>query len=118
MDIGERIKFLRKTNKWTQTELGEKIGLSYGAVASIESGRNDPSSETTIKLSGIFGVSADYLLTGKEGTNEINEDEREILEIMRKDSDFSEAVKKAAGLKKKVINYLDSYRSVDKHATI
>lgn len=101
MKTGEIIKKLRKERGWNQSELGEKIGLSYGGIAAIEQGRNDPSASAVIKLSSIFGVSTDYILTGKESTGEISDDEREILEILRKDEEFNTAVKNAAGIKKR-----------------
>jgi transcriptional regulator with XRE-family HTH domain len=110
MSTGTLLKELRKKHGWTQAELGEKIGMTYSGIASIENDKADPSKATTLKLSEIFNVSTDYLLTGKEEPTGISQDEKEVIEIMRKDSDFSEAVKKAAGLKKKVINYLESYK--------
>lgn len=116
MDIGFRIKELRKKRGLNQPELGKIVNLTGSTISAIEIGKNNPTPDAIIRLCNFFEVSADYLLTGKEGTSEINEEEREVLEIMRKDSDFSEAVKKAAGLKKKVINYLESYQPQQAHA--
>jgi transcriptional regulator with XRE-family HTH domain len=115
MDIKDRLKNLRKSKNLTQAELGENTQISLTTINKAEAGKGDLSTEQVIKLSSFFGVSADYLLTGKEGTSEINEEEREVIEIMRKDSDFSEAVKKAAGLKKKAISYLGSYQQQQTH---
>lgn len=115
MTIGTRIKTLRKEKGLNQTELGNLINLSHGAVAAMESGRNDPSSETTIKLSEIFNVSTDYLLTGKKEPVGISQDEKEVIEIMREDKAFKKAVTEAAGLKKKVISYLVNYKQTEQH---
>jgi transcriptional regulator with XRE-family HTH domain len=116
MNTGERIKILRKEKNWNQAELGAKIGLGDRAVSSIEKGINAPSAETVIKLSEIFEVSTDYLLTGKEGTNEISPDEKEVIEIMRGNDDFKKAVKQAASFQKKAISYLSCYKSSEVHA--
>ena len=109
MNIGERIKILRKEKNWNQTELGEKIGLGDKAVSSIEKGRNAPSAELIIKLSEIFEVSTDYLLKGVETERRISETEQEILEVLRGDKDMTNAVMEFARVKKKVINFTKNY---------
>lgn len=116
MNIGIRIKQLRKANNLNQTELAEKLNLSASVISYIEAGKSTPTIEAATKMAEIFNVSLDYLVTGKEGTSEINEEEREVLEIMRRDMDFSEAVKKAASFKKKAINFLVSYQPQQAHA--
>lgn len=111
MKTGEIIKKLRKERGWNQTELGEKIGLTYGGIASIEQGRADPTKKITIKLAEIFEVSTDYILTGKESTGEISEEEREVLNAMREDVAFRQVAIEATKLKKKVINCFKNYRT-------
>lgn len=110
MTTGETIKKLRKKRGWNQTQLGEKVGLSFGGIASIEQDRADPSKATTLKLAEIFGVTTDYLLTGKESTGEISDEEREVLTAMREDNAFKEVAIEAAKLKKKVISYFKNYQ--------
>ncbi len=66
MDIGERIRELRKNSKVSQAELAKKIGVSSGNVGDWERGRVKPGAEALIALMNYFKVSADYLLTGKE----------------------------------------------------
>ena len=116
MSIGKRIKELRKKHGLNQAELGEIIGLTYSAVSSIESDRSEPTSKVIMKLSELFKVSADYLLTGKEEPIGISQDEKEVIEIMRGDSDFKKAVTQAASFKKKAINYLSHYQQQHAHA--
>lgn len=60
--IGKKIKNLRKAKKWTQLQLAEKIGKQDSTVRTWELGRSEPDNATVIKLSQLFGVSADYLL--------------------------------------------------------
>ena len=56
MNIGERIKSLRKDSGLTQKQLGEKIGISEFSVRKYESGDRTPST-TTLKVIGrIFNL--------------------------------------------------------------
>ncbi len=109
MKTGEIIKKLRKERGWNQSELGEKIGMTYGGIASIEQCRNDPSTSAVVKLAEVFGVSTDYLLTGKEGTNDISEEERDILSVIRDDKAMRSAMMEVARVKKKAISFTRSY---------
>jgi transcriptional regulator with XRE-family HTH domain len=118
MNIGERIKILRKEKNWNQTELGEKIGLGDKAVSSIEKGRNAPSAELIIKLSEIFEVSTDYLLKGVEPERRISESEQEILDVLREDKAMTNAVMEFAKVKKKAISYLGSYSVANQNTVL
>ncbi|HHW90775.1 MAG TPA: helix-turn-helix transcriptional regulator [Clostridiales bacterium] len=61
--IGERIRELRKANKWTQQELAEKLGLDRTTISKWErQGGSEPDNLTITKLADIFDVSTDYLL--------------------------------------------------------
>ena len=62
---GQRIKTLRIEKGLTQEELGEKLGLDKGTVSKMERGENAPTAKTLIALREIFGVSTDWILTGK-----------------------------------------------------
>ncbi len=64
--LGSRIAALRKEMGWSQAALAARLGVSASAVGMYEQGRREPSNELLISLSGIFGVSVDYLLTGQE----------------------------------------------------
>lgn len=60
--LRDTLKELRNDKNLTQKELSEKLGLSKNAVCEYEKGRAEPSIETLIELSKIFGVSVDYLV--------------------------------------------------------
>ena len=62
VDIGSRIKELRASQKITQNEFAERLGVSKSAISSYENGSRLPSYEILIKISRIFKVSTDYLL--------------------------------------------------------
>ena len=61
-DFGARLKKLRMKNHLTQKELGERIGLSKGAISTYELGVSQPPLEILAKLAGVFGITTDYLL--------------------------------------------------------
>ena len=65
MFIGTRLKTLRKINRMTQEQLGEKLGVTKVSVCCYENDIRTPSLETLSEISNIFGVSTDYLL-GKD----------------------------------------------------
>lgn len=62
VDIGKRIKELRKVRKMTQAEFAERLGVTTSAISSYENGTRLPSYEILIKIARIFRVSTDNLL--------------------------------------------------------
>lgn len=62
MVLGDKIIKLRRQNGWSQEELAEQLGISRQSVSKWESGTSVPDLDKIIKLSGIFGISTDYLL--------------------------------------------------------
>lgn len=114
MKMGERIKELRKKKGLNQSKLAKAVNSSTAMISVIEASKSKPTLELLTEFSGFFQVSTDYLLTGKEGTNEISEQEREILDVLRKDEEMANAVMEVAKVKKKAIRYLSqkSYESI------
>lgn len=62
MDIGNRIKLLRKKNNMTQKQLSEKLGLTPKMISFYENGERIPPLDIVEKLVTIFSTSADYLI--------------------------------------------------------
>lgn len=69
--IGKTIAELRKAKGWTQIELAEKLQVSDKAVSKWEQDSGAPSIEFFPALAEVFGVSIDYLMTGKKVEPEI-----------------------------------------------
>lgn len=63
--VGKTIAALRKEKGWTQVELAEKLQVSDKAVSKWEKDDAFPSVEFFPALAELFGVSIDYLMTGK-----------------------------------------------------
>lgn len=64
--IGKTIAELRKEKGWTQIELAEKLQVSDKAISKWEKDSGAPSVEFFPVLAEVFGVSIDYLMTGKK----------------------------------------------------
>ena len=73
VDMGDRIKELRVSQKITQSEFAERLGVTKSAISSYENNSRLPSYDILIKISRIFKVSTDYLLgCANEKTKTIN----------------------------------------------
>lgn len=91
--IHENIKKLRQKVGLTQKQLADYLNVERSTYSYYECGKNLPSIHSLIKLSKIFGVSCDYILTGKinsanskyfnDTINESTKKEREILFYFR-----------------------------------
>ena len=63
--LGARIAALRRVKGWSQAELAQLLQVSPSAVGMYEQGRREPAAEILVALAQLFGVTVDYLLTGK-----------------------------------------------------
>lgn len=75
-----RIAALRRQKGLSQAQLAKQLGVSPSAVGMYEQGRREPSADTLVALSEVFGVSVDFLLTGRAFPQERQELERMILD--------------------------------------
>lgn len=61
-DVCKRIRELRLRRGLTQTDLAAILGVSKSVISSYENAIHMPPYDILIRLSGIFGVTCDYLL--------------------------------------------------------
>ena len=64
MEIGIRIKMIRKEANLTQGEFGSRIGISLSGVSSLEVGKNTPSEQTIRAICSEFNINRDWLVDG------------------------------------------------------
>lgn len=57
MNMGEKIKRIRKAHNMTQEELASKIGVSTNSVHRYEHGTRNISFDTLEKIASVFGMS-------------------------------------------------------------
>lgn len=66
--VGNQIALLRKSKGLTQSELGERLGISFQAVSKWERGVTLPDTAILVDLAQILETSVDYILTGGSQT--------------------------------------------------
>lgn len=64
--VGEQIAVLRKSKNLTQSELGERIGVSFQAVSKWERGETLPDVTLLPDLAKILETTVDFILLGNE----------------------------------------------------
>ena len=62
MTNGERIKYLREKNGFTQKDIATRLGVEPAAISKYELDLREPNIKAIKKLATIFNVSIDYLL--------------------------------------------------------
>ncbi|MFC5648057.1 helix-turn-helix domain-containing protein [Paenibacillus solisilvae] len=62
MELGKRIRFIRKEQKRTQHEIAEACGFTKSMLSKIESGSTMPAVATLMKIAGALGVKVSDLL--------------------------------------------------------
>lgn len=65
MNFSERLAKARKAKGFTQSNVAEKLNVSFQAVSQWETGGTMPETEKLIDLAEFYEVSLDWLLTGK-----------------------------------------------------
>ena len=60
--IADTLKFLRKSKRYTQKEVAEKLGINTEAYATYERGRNEPPAEMLVRLSFLYDVPIDVIV--------------------------------------------------------
>ena len=90
--VGQRIKTARKNAGLTQKELGEKIGVSFQAIAQWETGARNPKHESLKRISDAIGCNFYWLLFGDLSSIE----DRSAFTVMRIFNTDDQKVEKAA----------------------
>lgn len=68
--ITNRVRALRfHQNEMSQTELGERVGLTRQTIAAIEGGKYSPSLETAFRIADVFGVTLDEVFQWVKSPN-------------------------------------------------
>lgn len=70
MDIGEKIKTLRKSKNKSQETLAFDIGVSRQTINKWETNKAQPNTENLLLLCSIFEVSADYFFESEPVDND------------------------------------------------
>lgn len=92
--LNERIKILRKQKELTQSQLANELGVTDKAVSKWEVGEANPDITLLPKIAELFGVTIDYLLTGKTeekfSLDDMDEEKRAFYLIKKDDANAFE----------------------------
>ena len=77
MTLGERIYKLRTEKEMSQGDLADALEVSRQSISKWETNGSVPELDKLIKLSEIFGISLDELVTGKETEQQKKQEEPE-----------------------------------------
>jgi phage repressor protein C with HTH and peptisase S24 domain len=77
--ISQRIFFELKNKGKKQKELAEYTGISTSAISAWNKNNTNPAAENLSTIADFLGVSLEYLITGKEKSPSLPEDELELL---------------------------------------
>ena len=62
MKLSDKLIELRKEKGWSQEDFAEKLDVSRQAISRWENGTALPDAQNILRISKLFGVTADYLL--------------------------------------------------------
>lgn len=60
MNIGKKLKELRLSRGWKQTDVADKVGLSRPAISNIESGKRALTLSTLQRFCEVFNIDISY----------------------------------------------------------
>ena len=83
MSLGERIYKLRTEKEMSQGDLADALEVSRQSISKWETNGSVPELDKLVKLSEIFGVSLDELVTGKETEQQDKKDEPEVMTALQ-----------------------------------
>ena len=83
MDIGERLKNLRKSKNITIYKLSKETGISQNHISGVENGKRQPTIETLRRLSAPLGITLSELFNEDGETTVLTANERVLVENYR-----------------------------------
>ncbi|MDN4139827.1 helix-turn-helix transcriptional regulator [Bacillus velezensis] len=96
---GKILTELREKKGWSKSFVAKKLGIkTMSTYANWEYGLRKPDGEMLVRIATLYGVTTDYLLTGKE-PNQFNTDlfdDSDLQLAFREARDFSEESQKQA----------------------
>lgn len=99
-EIGARIAKYRKLKNYSQREFAELIGVSGSRVSNWEQGTHRPDVDLLADICRVLDVSPSELLDVHLSTDELSEQERQLILAYRANSSLRPAVDKLLGIDK------------------
>ena len=107
MTLKERVKNLCKSNGISMNQLEKELGFATGYISKLD--KSTPNSKNIQKIADYFNVSVDYLISGKEPSdNKFSNEMSHLVGKIRNDKELSSVLLKYFELseekKKHIIN--------------
>ena len=83
IELAKRIRELRKSSDFTQSDLAEKTGLSTNFIALLEQGKRSPSIETLDKIAAALKVTLHELFYFPPRATKVQEAEKKLKDILK-----------------------------------
>ena len=112
MEFAERLKTLRKQEKFTQVQIAEKLEISQQAYAAWERGVKKPTQENLVKIAQVLNVSVDYLVGNSDNT----EDELDNIELLFRMNSKGLTDEEKVIFKKELIEFMEERKKAFKGA--
>ena len=71
--LGDRLKYARKQNGYTQGSLADIIGVSSGVIFNLEKNRHEPQTIVINAICQVLKINKEWLVNGIGEMNDINE---------------------------------------------
>ena len=72
-EIGRRISERRRQLNYTQEQMAEWMNVSIQMISNLERGNKSIRIENLVKVASILNVSTDYILTGRQGSSDVQD---------------------------------------------
>ena len=84
MNFGSKLRELRTSQKLTQQQLAERLGVAKSVVSYYESGDRYPSYDVLVRIAHVFHTTTDYLLdVSKETVIDVTGLSKEDIAVVR-----------------------------------
>ena len=97
--LGTRIIALRKEKDLSQTELANKVGVTYAQIGRYETKRVQPAADVLVKIADALDTTSDFLMNGsknEKATATLNDNELllQFKEVDKMEKEDKETIKK------------------------
>ena len=115
--LGERIKYLRNSNRLTQNELAAKVGVKKSTIAAYENDSRSPSYDVLRKLAKVFHVTIDSLLSDGGETviraADLTDEQIDIIDTIIESFRVNNLLRNSVENERAIADVTDSYRALN-----
>lgn len=105
--VGKKIKQMRALRRLSQTDVAQKLNLSFQQIQKYEIGSNRVAASRLYELSQIFGVPTSYFFEGLHDTESANENRDMNMQILTAVSSI-----KDDNLKNRIVTFIEDVAGV------